>query len=459
MPTISSNIFTNEWNGELISLMARLALGSDQSLNLAGLEIWGWGVVTVFGLARVTGLTRATAAWLSLVVLSMPICLGLAMVIKGDLLAAIGLFLAVACLSSGLSEGKPWSFAFALLCLSFAAGSKIVVVPAAGLLGLVIIYKLLVECPAASVRLIWTLPFLLIGVARYLLNWWFYSAPFKRVAAEHSVWGWHTFVGNLQGLTGKIFDKATWLDSAGPHWVFAFGTGYAGILGVLSFVFCLFAIGRRNPFRALVRWLPYLVPLSLGWLFVLLSVKWEGWSFRYHLPWVALLIFGSVALGARRLNRTGRFILAGTLAFVVFMQYDRAFEIGEVNAQPYVNVLRMSDVERKLAFHPYFWTPALKALANGPSQKILVFSDLDAMLLPLMGENNRHQLVLVEDSNQLVRSMADRSFDYVAVAGRRLTETASIAALFDSKQFQLVQKTPEFAIYRRDRSLDKNSRF
>jgi hypothetical protein len=446
-PSVALNIFANEWNGELVALLARLATGSDQAIGFGGAEIWLWGCIALDAVGRRLGVSIVGAALIALLLMTTPAALGLAMVVKGDLLAAIALCLGLGCLFPKEEPPAGFLLASGLVVLSFGAGAKVALLPIAFLLVVHGCIRLARD-PLTRRWLLLVAALCALGTARYVTNIFVYHNPVKRVGAEHAVPGFATLRENVGGVACKWFDTISWPWAApSERWVLGFGFGAAGWLALLSIALVVLSKRGRIERFGFAKW--WLVGIfAVSWLYVGLNIHWQSWAFRYHLPWVMTVALFALAVGFRRLTARGSSRCALVLLAVTVIQAIYPCGHGEVIFGSFAEARARSQLERKVAFNGYMWSPALQTFVSGPPSRVVIFNQLDSAILPFFGDDSRHRVTLVASAEALTDQRVNQS-DAVVLAGPKLENYDLISSSLEAAGMRVSAQNVFFTLWSR----------
>jgi len=295
MDTAQVSTFTNEWLGEFISLGYTVAGGTLRPALLGGVEILGALFVAVYWFARVLGAKVVPALVIALLLGGTPTVLALASVVKGDLLAVVGLLMATGfAVLVGRSERPAVVAAMAVLGTTLAAGAKISVLPAAGLIGLWVVWTYFRRRTSDRLAFIGLSVVGGIFLSRYLANLAMFGNPLIRSPNEaaSSQISLGKLAANLAQAGVRVFAPEWW---GGEVFVLVQGFGLSGLALV---GFCLVFRPRWQRVPAIL-----LAIVVLG-LVVSMSVTWAyPWSFRYFLPNVAVIAVIVAAQSAGEFRR------------------------------------------------------------------------------------------------------------------------------------------------------------
>lgn len=419
MPTVQINVFTNEWNAELISLLYGLA-----AKNLQGF---------MFGPIEVLLLTFLAAAWLALrlgagsfwayltaaVVASAPACLGLAGVLKGDLLACAALLMAAGWVSA--VRGFPLlASAMVTACLALAVGSKITTAfGALGIAVLALVFASKAPRPEVVRGVLFGFAMSAILLSRNVANFFAYGDPFKRINGESAQPSLENLTVGLKHIISQMFSFS--IERPGEPsfgWLISAGLGLTMVLAVVTMALQWANGARPNSAR-----LSLLAVVAVGLCITALLVPTNQWSFRYYLPMVAT---GAVVLLASPLSELWAaarpvIVLAAVTAVAAHTSY--VFWPGEINGnrtfEAAANALRdATSRDRTLFMHP----DVRQAYGvdefdfDGPvPQTFAVLADGDRPITPFIGTRGQNRLYFSSQVSELIADARAHCPDFVAV--------------------------------------------
>ncbi|NSL17175.1 hypothetical protein HRQ65_02100 [Tatlockia micdadei] len=424
-PTQAFNLFSNEWNGELNGLFYQLAVDNDQAVSFGNVEIWLFCILGYSWLSGLFGLPARFRVVAGLLLGSTPVLLGLAMTINGDLLAimsfaiALGFTLRVLTINNKLHNELDLLFAFT--ALGIASGAKITVLPYVILMAILLLWVGFRGRKDTFWLFSGCILSLATGNSRYIINLFIYGNPFKHV--ESAVPSVSNVINNLNGIvkTGLSLPD---LSSQETAWILTYGLGFLGIPMLTWFGYGLW---RKNKnllhFLKTRLSLPFILTLfflGLGFSLLLLTLPSSSWSFRYFCPYLMLFATFMLAYPYRHffLKKYNAYGLAIFSVLIVAANvYFMLSKIGEGFPVPFKVAMAQSEMERKLAFHPYLWTGAngLKGLGLEKSDRTLILSKLNFPILPFFGEDHRNRIELVDNLTSLKERAATNQYQIIAV--------------------------------------------
>lgn len=411
MPTSTVNIFTNEWNGELVSLLYGLTAGNVQGFALGGVEIL---IVTFLALRLLFGTLNAsplTANALSALLACTPAMLGLSLTVKGDLLACAAVAAAAAWLSHLRATRDPVYLLLTLAALGLAVGSKISSVFVAIPLLLAAGYSAINGRPVPHA---WrhVLCGGMIGAifcARYFVNIHDFGDPIARARDEAAQAGWH-LAGNL------ILIARQWIEPFYPpeFTALAGGFGAAGFLMLLAL-----PLAARNFLRE------HLFMMSIGSAGALAGALVIGsWPYglRYFLPSLLLVIAPVLAAAGSSRSLLGWARPIDALCAVVIAANlwlcRPPNEIVPAEAS-LAGLATASPITRSTAFFRYFPHDAGIAAfdLDTSGKRIAIFTRLNRPVFIFSGSRAQNQLLLTDSGEGMDRLIRDGA-PYAAVIAK-----------------------------------------
>jgi hypothetical protein len=427
MPTRQANIFSNEWNGELVALVYGLASGGIQGLMFAGVEVLALTFVATFWCLTKLGASRSWASLCGAAISLTPAGLGLASVIKGDLLAVACAIMAAGYAVSLLETRNrlaPAMFPAAMAC---SVGSKVTAVTLA--LALTCLWiapfvRAVRRCPPALV-----VGCIVAGafLSRFAINWVVYKNPLHRVETETVTAGIMTLAKSLLFVADQLFSFSVRV-GAEPQ----AGLLLAGSMGftVALAVACLVYQWKSSiaPSREGIQ---LLRSAAVGLVIACFLISAPPWAFRYFMPSVLLVTI--VLMAAPRVSRT----LIGLAVVAVAANLSYPLWRGEINAvrtfREAIRVLPyMSFRDRALAnFGPLRAEFALDKFDFDRSEPLsfAVFQEINTALSPFIGSRAQNRLFMTDSAAALVAATRQRCPDFVVI-----TEPRRVANLRDARQ-------------------------
>lgn len=452
--TETINIVSNEWNGELIALQAWLATGHMQAVNLAGVEIWIVTFGALIAWCRNLGIRDYRAPTLALFMMSCPAVMGLAMTVKGDLLAA-GLLVGGLALATAPDGDARWNRVAAVVLLLFGAGAKISILPVVCLLCVGSLWRLwrtrMTRTHCGVLLLLGCL-----SCSRYLLNMLVFGTPFKRVTTEQSEIGFATLGLNLAAIPAKLLDWHWW-DAPLPRWVLSLGLGACGWIA-LSIVLLSWIPGahfRVENEEALQnsRWFrrngSSVLLLVSGAFAMMAMIPWQSWSLRYHLGWLLIALVAMVAPAWRALRSGWSHATIMLLFIAAIVQFKVAWQQGEMNPTSFDRALERDPLERKLAWHPYLLTPPVREIHDHAPGPIVILNRLDSAILPFLGANGDNDVQLTATGTEFLAAAKKPEVSIAIISGRPLPEREHLLQVLAAQGFLIVEQHDFWCITRR----------
>lgn len=427
MPTPQINIFTNEWNGELVSLLYGLAANDLQGLTFGNFEVLLVFFLSVFRLCIVLGCRSRFALFISLAITSTPACLGLAATIKGDLLACVGVLLATAWIIEGRNHTRYFAYTIALpiAALGLAAGAKISSAVTCAVLAIALFRVLL---PLLGSRETWVgllsgTTLAIVFCARYFINIFVYGDPLNRAADEGVKAGLDSFMGNLAVIADRWF---SFFPTLPPFqvWALSGGLGLTGLAVTAYF----FLAGIERPASKIAKHQEAATVLALGLSALLLSMALIGpkdWSLRYFLPAICLIVSATFTFATSSLAQK----VSYALPVLAVGNFAMTLQPGEIvpnfpNLNPLSNwaaIGSMTSIQRALLFHPgtyhVFRVEELGLDQDGPGKSVAVLAEINIFLFELVGARAQNHLILTETPLDLKKALLQNP-DLVIVTRR-----------------------------------------
>jgi hypothetical protein len=418
MPTIMVNIFADEWNGEMNGLFYAFSAGNIQGAVMGNAEILIVAAIAAIWVARRFGASASGSALVGLMVATSPAFVGLAAVTKGDLLACVGVLMAIGMLERPTAR----SICLAAAWFALAAGSKVSVLPGAVMvLGclLAMHFRLFLDKRSLGLLLA-AAAFSVLFVARFEENYVIYGHPFMRIGAEAAEPGMRTLIGNMS-LIGQQFVGFFPVSASGMM----FSTSLAAGLGVCGWLAALGAATGRLRLPGTHTMLAVLCMASIALTAFLIPPR--IWSFRYFLPFISTLaIMGLVALtqALEVLPPLPRAAAVLALICAAAFDYRMCFIPGDISApHDFKTALdysaSTSPVQRPMLNFPQVLAeanPAALGLDTGVHKKIAILNQLGAPILIFEGSGAQNRLYLAADQVGLIKTAIDHDADMVVIA-------------------------------------------
>lgn len=446
--TLAINVFANEWVGELNCLYYMLMAVNEQATGFGNVENLAFLILVFYWFFDERDLPAGIGLLFSLLLVATPAMLGLAMTVKGDLLAAGFLLLSYSLFRKHENLPESPIRLFALLCgLGLCAGAKIMLVPVVGLMCLLLLYRLIRNGKIVTLwkpTLLGLLTFF-ISCSRYLVNLFVYKTPFMRVGAEGMRMGVDSFLSNMSGLSRYIFGPESLryfisITEGEPQTVFNLGLGLLPLFIIPCALYALYAF-----FRA---WNKSSLPLHLsilgGFLFFAFSTLWYPWSFRYYLPWV--LLYSAIALSCTylRLRRIQGIEGAVSCVSMAIVVSSVACMTGFNDCRPttYEIASERNLMQRKLAGHIGLYDymavdEDLLSVAHGKGS-FLVLQHIDRAIYPYMGDGYQNDVQLTADEAEFLNYAESGEYDAYVISGAALFDVDSITPVAWSKGYEMI---------------------
>jgi len=425
------NIFSNEWNGELNGLFYVVCTGNDQASSFGNVDIWLFAFIAYSWMASVLGVPRQWRFLVGFVISLLPILLSLAMTVKGDLLAIVGLPLAVCWFRKSMeTEEIKFSTTMLFMSIGLAGGSKITVMPVCiiilGYYTLTLFRKRVFD----SKQLYFMVAGILglgIGFSRYLINMLVYGNPFQRIAGESARFAlgnyYDSMIGMFSNIVGSLNNPFVFPSES---WALNKGLGYVGIIILFAPIILFFDLltgkGKKKRWNEHIQAYFIALALTFGLLLLSFTTPWYSWSFRYYMPVVMCLIvyiLGRVFVYASK--DIVRLLLVISLLFISIIHLDRAFQVGEVLPSSFLVAQARSQQERKLALHPYlydtFGLNTIPSLISRGGEHVLILNGMTTPIVPFFGPNHSNHVELCSGSEELVNNAKSKYYDWIVITG------------------------------------------
>ena len=473
MDTPQNNLFTNEWISELNMVAYALWCGDYLGFNFGNLEILIVFVGAIYWTARLLEIPETIALSVAAILVSAPAIVGLATVMKGDLLACAALCLAFAwLLQIKRGEQQQAAFFFLLLSLALAVSAKISTGLFAILFGIWGIAALDLKGGRDTygswlrVLALSILPVLLL-LSRFWTNWLVYGNPVERVEGEKVVYALRNIAGNAEIALNQIFPwKVLWDDS--EAWALTASMGLAVwlllALAVLSLTLPLPEKSRRGTGTQ-----DQLLPSSIvsGWramfvLSVLLTTSFcmglgepQPWTLRYFLPGILVAIVACSTPLARLLHC--EYLLSFTSVascLVVAANCVAVAKPGEVLPFPPDRIrakVEAADTALKRAVikMPFtFDSAGVSELGLDVSEglRIAVYQRIGGALLAFMGSHAQNSISLTPDIDHLVRTASEGDWDAVVVSWLSKTRPADLRERLEALGYRVLVENELYVI-------------
>jgi hypothetical protein len=434
MDTPQINLFTNEWIAELNMLAYALVSGDYLGLNFGNLECLLVLGLALIWTARQLGVPPPVAAIIAAALMSTPAIVGLATVMKGDLLACVAIVVAFGWLLQVRTRSQPVvALCFLLISVPLAVGAKIstaFVGVALAILALVDfgssigLFKQRRWWPVSAVVVMACLAFL----SRYALNFAVYRNPFRRAENERATFDVANLAENLKIARRHLvpFSPTTDLDT----WALSASLGLSVWLILILIVI---AVATAPPQRGVKpsldaragtgsgssKWLLFVAgAIAVAILMSMTLGQAYPWTFRYFLPGILVLVL--IACSSLKSLLLGRWLIFAFCIVVAVQIFAWALP-GEIVHLPTGGgrLAIGSPITRVTSkFADGYNIAALKALRieDKIGHTILVFQSVDSPLLPLLGISAPNRITLMPSVDRLLDQAARGGWDAVVVS-------------------------------------------
>ncbi|HHT0592300.1 TPA: hypothetical protein ACTXXA_000905 [Legionella anisa] len=446
-PTQAINIFSNEWNGELNCLFYLLCVGNEQACSFGNVEIWLLSFLGYSWLSSIFAVPARFRLFSGLMLASTPVILGLATTIKGDLLAitcfAIGLGFTLRLLDKEDSQNSALNFLFAYASFGLAMGAKIIVLPFVALV-ISLLFFIVVFLPNKKNNwLIFLGSVFLFAIAnsKYILNYFTFGSFFKHLESPYP--SFNNIINNLKGIIQSGSD-ISFLFSLHPGYpVLNYGLGFLAIPILLWFIYSLW-LSKHNiyTYKNLQNHRYWIVIffLGIGFSYLLINLPWYPWCFRYFAPYLLVLVTFIIALPFHFKTRLvfnyyhNKFLVICSAIIIMVNSIFTFLQPGELFPVPYNKAIKQSEMERKVARHPYLWTILNNNLKELNLEKvhnknILLFNEIGSAVLPFFGENHQNNIELTDSLSSFKEKASVKKYDLAAIAIRPSTSIEKFATV------------------------------
>jgi len=445
-PTISFNIFSNEWNGELSALYYVLATDNLQAATFANAEIWLLLSLSFCYFAEIFKVPARFRVLFGFAFASAPVFLGLAMLVKGDLLS-IAAFLLGGCYILRMYSDRYNAFCFfaAMTAFSISGGAKLTTIVSVGLFIFFAFYKFILSSRLNIHRKIsfslLVILFVMINNSRYVANLFVYKNTFKHVEPAHFN------IGNVfKNFVHIIINTADLLYATIPFPAFFFviSPGFLWLLPMIlsSFAITCFFIFKRKSFEPLqlvifrkltIMQMIFLASAFFIGLIVLMSSQsWYITSYRYFVSWIVFLLAILTVTSSkywRKINST--LIFSGWIFFSSWNYFTAFTPMGEQLSVPYYAAIPKNGQQRLMVNIPHYSEQIGMFADSVPRDaKILVLNGLGKIVSPFFGSNYRNNIYLIGTPDgphagldfslaMLISAVKEQSntYDYIVLTG------------------------------------------
>lgn len=414
MPSRQNAIFVDEWLGEFIGLPYALITGTVGAVMFGQTEVYILFAMSIFLLGRRFSEDPAASLTTAALLCSTPCVLGLAASYKGDLLAAAGLVFCAYWVDGIKNSRHPiLIFCLSVWSAALATGAKLSAFGPSAFLGMFALLQLWRHQREKAAKAT-ILAFIgsLILMSRYCLNLFYYHNPVIRSAAESSAAG--LTLENLIGNSAVIFEHFIYQEKSNSEF-FCLSAGL-GLSGIIIVSLSIINIPR---IRISPRERTLLVITVMATLLMMAAIWARGWSFRYFLPGMAVIL---TILGSKALSQLFRFRSYG--AFPIAIAAVSALNLISVNKngqligwQGWGNSFARYNDSTPLEFinnRQIKKDLVEKFSLDAPAgKKILMNVGFDSENLLFVGSHSQNDLIHVATPDQVRRALTDARFDFV----------------------------------------------
>jgi len=440
-PTIGQAIYCYAWNGELNALFYLLMTNNDQAVSFSNVEIW---LLLCFSFAWLSSIFKAPKSLCllgGLVLACAPVWFGLVVTVKGDLLMAATLIASMGFLwRVNRSITFSLDYIFIAAALGLASGSKTTALPFAllSITQLFFLYLTKAKKFISINTILICICVFFVGNFRYFLNFYQFQEPFKNF--ENAQFDVSNFNDNFMGVFSFFFDiidkSHHWIIS---NWAFGNGLGYLSLGFIIWFILkiiftykslpCLLEQNNKEDYlwKALT-----ITSLSISIFFILCTLPWRPWSFRHYAPFFFIPLTHLFSITATYIKKSTHQLIA-TCFWLIFIaiNFFGTFYFkgqGEITPVPFETAFSQSQMERKLAFHPYLWNEVnnndLSSLniVSSKRKNIIILNTLNSAAAPFFGVNRQNKIIFVDSISALEMQLAKHHYDLI-VLSPLMTET------------------------------------
>lgn len=361
--SVSTNIFTNEWNGEINAVFYKVMTDDSQAIPFANIENWIYGIVCIYYCCKKVIKEEMLVRYTVLSLMFTPVVLFLSFVCKGDLLAIF--LLPILCVSAyGVFVKEEVTDINMLLVLtsgSLCAGSKISMVPIVGLITILVFGNIIKD---KNWRMLKYFPYAVaiytIGCFRYILNLFYYGNFFQRVDAQNEKLSFS--LSRLFESISMLMKDIVWNNDNvfTKDYIYALSAngglavvllGILNVLIIFSHIKVFKTLNRRKVIFGSV--------IIFSLLFMLSTTMYLNWSFRYYAPYIWIILLFGIGLGYKTIEKksisSNIYILSNALVAVisVFSSICLVLMPNEINGNGLTigDMASKREVERQMACH------------------------------------------------------------------------------------------------------------
>ncbi len=409
-PTISLNIFSNEWNGELSALYYVLAVSDLQAATFANAEIWLLLSLSFCYVAELFGVPARYRVLFGFAFASAPVFLGLAMLVKGDLLSIAAFLIGIGfVLRFLISKDDPFLFAAAVVALSISDGAKISLLISVVLFITVIFWQFVlsthVSIRARIISCLLALFAILIDNSRYVINLFVYHNPFKHI--EETEFSLRNIFSNLTHIISSTVDLLH-AKLPFPDFFLVISPGFLWLLPIIvgSLVMIFFNMFKEKSFQPLrvnifkkltTRQQVFLASaFFIGFIVFSASGEWRVYSYRYYASWVTFLLVILTVISSKYWRKINITLFFSIWIFFAVWNYLTAFvPYGEQLSVPYYALIQKSGQERMMINIPHYGEEIGKFADSVPADaNILVLNGYGKIVSPFFGTHYRNNIYL-----------------------------------------------------------------
>ncbi|WP_412755992.1 hypothetical protein [Legionella bozemanae] len=428
-PTQAINIFSSEWNGELNSLFYLLCVDNEQACSFGNVEIWLLSFLGYSWLSGIFGVPAHFRFFSGLLLASTPVILGLTTTVKGDLLAstcfAIGIGFTFRALSKEDSQNSALNLLFAYSSFGLAMGAKIIVLPFV-CLTIFFLMAIFLSNKKSNWLIFLSGVFLFtIANSRYVLNYFDFEDFFNRLQSPAP--SFNNIIGNLNVIIKSGSSISFLFSPPQQYYVLQYGLGFLAIPIALWFVYSLWLKGTHIYTRKKLhlqnhRYLVVIFFMIIGFSYLLINLPWRSWSFRYFTPYLLVLVTFIIAWPFHFKTSNyyrDRLLVICTIVIIMTNGIFTFLQAGEMFPVPYIVAKNQSEMERKLALHPYLLTNLNnlkeKSLEKIHDANILLFNGINSPALPFFGEKHQNNIELVDSLRAFKEKASTKKYHLAAI--------------------------------------------
>lgn len=443
---IASNIFVNEWNGELNAVFYRILTGDNISISFGNIEILFYGMLSCYELGRAW--LKKHQYLLALAFISMPVNVFLCFTVKSDLLACICLPIFILMLFLYWKTERDGKSDYVLLIGSITVGAlgtgaRITLIPAVGLAMLVLLAFLFKR--GAGVKKLMcllgiTAAVYLVGWSRYALNFIYYGNPFARVDVpnEKIAFSLARLVTTSKAYILDLISASNiFTEGSGTGWALERDMGIIGPFVVVGAIYLLIYVViwgvkviRQKKWKCY--WAETAIVVGVIGCFVLLlgAMDYYRWSFRYYMPYLGVVAFAIIVVLDNRsssdikckdmwgIHKNYSIISHGLVLLIALNLISTvalSYKVGEVTGSDWNTMLQKTEIERRFAFHPYFldeYRDTYEYIKN--DSYVLACTGINEISEHVYGDNASNHVVYTDMEN-LQKELSEKEWDAVLV--------------------------------------------